>query len=422
MVNKGKWFKLPAPEPLSPLWWLRWVPAVVLIILLLEFLYIVGKVAIVPVLASFALAYMLNPLVQKIERRGFSRPVATIMTISLMFTAIVLLLAFVLPDLLEHGVAAGEKIMAQLTPENARRQRVMMRRYSPVLDNFLGPRIEEIFRNPAQAIGSPALWAVGGLSGFFSTAVASLDLLLVPFFVYYILIDFKGWRVSQEELIPPRFRDTFRRLFDEVGRILETYVRGQLLIALIMAGLYAVGFWLLGVPAWAGIAALAGLLNVIPYVGTVLGLVVAGAFVAAEGNGLWRLGGLVGVFTLVQTMEGYWLTPRIIGTRLSLHPMAVFLGLLIGGKLFGFLGIILAVPVIAISKVFWMFIRELYRGSYFYHAGDIHPAEAPSEVLEERLAEAADQVLAEQADAQAGEPQALADSGPKDSLPAPAAH
>lgn len=420
-MNKGKWFKLPAPEPLSPLWWLRWVPAVILIILLLQFLYIVGRVAIVPVLASFALAYMLNPLVRIIERRGFSRPVATIMTISFMFTAIVLLLAFVLPDLLEQGVAAGEKIMQQLTPENARRQRIVLRRYSPVLDNFLGPRLEEIFRNPAQAIGSPALWAVGGLSGFFSTAVASLDLLLVPFFVYYILIDFKAWRVSQEELLPPRFRETFRRLFDEVGRILETYVRGQLLIALIMAGLYAIGFWALGVPAWAGIAALAGLLNVIPYVGTVMGLVVAGVFVAADGNGVWRLGGLVGVFTLVQTMEGYWLTPRIIGTRLSLHPMAVFLGLLIGGKLFGFLGIILAVPVIAISKVFWMFLRELYRGSYFYHAGDIPPTEAPSEVLEERLAEAADQVLAEQVSQQEGEPQPLADSGPKDSLPAPAA-
>jgi hypothetical protein len=97
------------------------------------------------------------------------------------------------------------------------------------------------------------------------------------------------------------------------------------------------------------------------------------------------------------------LTPRIIGTRLRLHPMAVFLGLLIGGKLFGLLGIILAVPTIAVSKVLLIFFRELYKGSYFYHAGDIHPAEAPSEVLEERLAVAADTVLAEQVRAQSGD-------------------
>jgi predicted PurR-regulated permease PerM len=130
----------------------------------------------------------------------------------------------------------------------------------------------------------------------------------------------------------PRFRDTFSRLFDEVGRILAAYVRGQLLIALCMAVLYAIGFYAFGVPAWAGLAALAGLL--------------------ADGDGLWRIGGIVGLFVVVQSIEGYILTPRILGRRLSLHPMAVFLGLLIGGKLFGLLGIILAVPTIAIAKVF----------------------------------------------------------------------
>jgi len=83
--------------------------------------------------------------------------------------------------------------------------------------------------------------------------------------------------------------------------------------------------------------------------------------------------------------------------------MAVFLGLLIGGKLFGLLGVVLAIPAIAIAKVFFKFLRELYQGSYFYHAGDIHPAEAPSENLEERLAEAADTVLTEQASAESGD-------------------
>jgi predicted PurR-regulated permease PerM len=163
-----------------------------------------------------------------------------------------------------------------------------------------------------------------------------------------------------------------------------------------MAIFYAVGFWFLGVPAWAGIAMISGLLNAVPYVGTILGIVLAGGFTLAGGGGIWDIAAVLGVFVAVQTLEGYYLTPKILGGRLNLHPMAVFLGLLIGGKLFGLLGVILAIPAIAIAKVFYKFLRELYQASHFYHAGDLHPADAPSENLEERIAEAADTVLAEQ--------------------------
>jgi hypothetical protein len=99
-------------------------------------------------------------------------------------------------------------------------------------------------------------------------------------------------------------------------------------------------------------------------------------------------------------VEGYVLTPRILGGRMSLHPMAVFLGMLIGGKLFGLLGIVLAVPTIAVAKVFLMFLRELYMQSYFYHAGDIPAHETPSDVMEERLSDAADTVLTMQVEAE----------------------
>jgi hypothetical protein len=141
---------------------------------------------------------------------------------------------------------------------------------------------------------------------------------------------------------------------------------------------------------------IAGLLNAIPYVGTILGILLAGGFTIAGGGGAGDIAAVLGVFVAVQTLEGYVLTPRILGGRLNLHPMSVFLGLLIGGKLFGLLGVILAIPAIAIGKVFFKFLRELYQGSYFYHAGDVHPSDAPSENLEERIAEAADTVLAEQ--------------------------
>lgn len=409
---KNPWFKLKqSEEERSPFWWLRWVPTVVVSIVILYFLYVVGSVAIVPVLVSFALAYLLNPIVYQGERQGLSRTWSAIAAILMVALVVTAFMAYVVPDLWSETTKAGSKIAENFTPENAARQRAYLRRYSPPLEAVAGERIEQFLSNPSKfynenmttqatttvdADGKLTATTNGGGSVILATLVSSLDLLLVPFFVFYILIDFQKWRDSLEDLIPPRFRLPFSRLFDESGRILESYVRGQLLIGAIMAGFYAVGFWFLGVPAWAGIAMISGLLNAVPYVGTILGILLAGGFTIAGGGGAWDVAAVLGVFVAVQSLEGYYLTPKILGGRLNLHPMAVFLGLLIGGKLFGFLGIILAIPAIAIGKVFFKFLRELYQASYFYHAGDVHPMNTPSENLEERIADAAETVLAEQ--------------------------
>lgn len=407
---KNPWVKSTPPEERSPFWWLRWVPTVVISALVLYFLYVVGSVAIVPMLVSFALAYLLNPIVSQGEKRGLSRTMSSIVAILLVTLVITAFMAYVVPDLWAESTKAGSKISENFTPENAVRQRAYLKRYSPALEKVAGDKIEKFLSDPTAFYNENMTTETttkvdedgkltttsGSGSVILSTIVSSLDLLLVPFFVFYILIDFQKWRDSLEDLIPPRFREPFSRLFDESGRILESYVRGQLLIGAIMAVFYAAGFWFLGVPAWAGIAMIAGLLNAVPYVGTILGIVLAGGFTIAGGGGAWDVAAVLGVFVAVQTLEGYILTPRILGGRLNLHPMAVFLGLLIGGKLFGLLGVILAIPAIAIGKVFFKFLRELYQASYFYHVGDHHPADAPSENLEERIADAADTVLAEQ--------------------------
>ncbi|MEJ7625204.1 MAG: AI-2E family transporter [Pyrinomonadaceae bacterium] len=395
-----------SPEERPPFWWLRWVPMVVVSAVVLYFFYVAGSVAIIPVLASVALAYLLNPIVYQAEKRGLSRTLAAIAAILLVTLVMAGFLAYVVPELWAESSKASSKIAANFTPENAARQREYLKRFSPALERVAGERIEKFLSDPVSVIDEATSSTTvapdgtkvptGGQSVILNTLIGSLDLLLVPFFVFYILVDFGKWRESLEDLIPPRFREAFSRLFDESGRILESFVRGQLLIGLVMAVFYGIGFWLLGVPAWAGIALIAGLLNAIPYFGTFFGLVLAGGFTVANGGNVWDVAAVVGVFVAVQTLEGYILTPRIIGGRLNLHPMAVFLGLLVGGKLFGLLGVMLAIPSIAIGKVFFKFLRELYMASHFYHAGDLHPSEAPSENIEERIADAADAVLAEQ--------------------------
>ena len=401
--------KFKSPDEQSPFWWFKWVPTIVITILILYFLYIVGSVAIIPVLASVALAYLLNPIVYQGVKLGLSRTVSAIISILLVTLVITAFATYVFPDLWAESSKAGAKIAENFTPENAARQRYYLKRYSPALDKVAGDKIEKFLSDPVgfynenmstsatlDEEGNVTVATGGGGAAIMSVINSSLDLMLVPFFVFYILIDFQRWRVSFEELIPPRFRKPFSNLFDESGRILQSYVRGQLFIGLIMAVFYSIGFWFLDVPAWAGIALIAGLLNAIPYVGTILGVVLACGFTFADGGGLWDVAAVLGVFAAVQTLEGYILTPKILGDRLNLHPMAVFLGLLIGGKLFGLLGIILAIPSIAIAKVFFKFIRELYQDSYFYHAGEFDPLDTPSENIEDRIADAAETVLAEQ--------------------------
>ncbi|CAN5819607.1 AI-2E family transporter [soil metagenome] len=406
-MKKSSRLKSKQTEDRSPFWWLRWIPTVVISVLVLYFLYVIGRVAIIPVLASFALAYLLNPLVQQGVKRGLSRTISAVTAILLVSLAIAAFVTYVVPDLWAESTKAGQRIAENFTPENAARQRAWLRRYSPALERVAGNKIEQFLSDPVtfynESIGTETtvneegtITVKNGGSEILGMLVSSLDLLLVPFFVFYILVDFWRWRDSFEDLIPPRFRDPFSRLFDESGRILESYVRGQLLIGAIMAVCYGVGFWFLGVPAWAGIALIAGLLNAVPYVGTLLGILLAAGFTVAEGGGVWDIASVLGVFVAVQTLEGYYLTPKILGGRLNLHPMAVFLGLLIGGKLFGLLGFVLAIPAIAVGKVFLKFLRELYEDSHFYHDGDLQSADVPKEKLEDRIAEAADTVLAEQ--------------------------
>ncbi|CAN5462031.1 AI-2E family transporter [soil metagenome] len=404
---KSSLFKAKQPEDRSPFWWFRWVPTIVVSTLILYFLYVVGSVAIVPVLASFALAYLLNPIVFQAEKRGLSRTVSAVVAILLVTLVVTAFLAYVVPDLWAESSKAGAKIAENFTPENAARQREFLRRYSPALEKVAGDKIEKFLSEPLTFYNENVststtvdekgnVKAAGGGSAILAVLSSSFDLLLVPFFVFYILIDFQKWRDSLEKLIPPRFRSPFSNLFDESGRILESYVRGQILIGMIMAVCYAVGFYFLDVPAWAGIALIAGLLNAVPYVGTIIGVVLACGFSFADGGTFGHIAAILGVFVAVQSLECYILTPKILGGRLNLHPMAVFLGLLVGGKLFGLLGVILAIPTIAILKVFFKFLRELYQDSYFYHAGDTHPLDTPSENIEERIAEAAETVLAEQ--------------------------
>ena len=354
-----------------PFWWVRWVPAALLVIGLIALILTLGGTVLVPLLVSFALAFMLEPLADWFQRRGHSRNVAVLLTLISAVLIVVLLLFFLLPSIYHQLGESIEKLPLALRAVAARAQHLLdfaRERLSPEMFARLQAAIADFQHDPSAVTSRIGGWLSKGLFGLVNIGTGALGLLIVPFFVYYLLLDMANLRRGIEEHVPERYRGVGARLFDEVGAVVRGYVRGRFLIALIMAAIYGTGLLILNVPLWAAIGLIAGFIGIIPYLGVISGLILALGFAALDGAGIGRLIGVGVVFAIAQMAEDYVLTPRIIGNKLELHPMLVFIALIIAGDLFGLLGLVLAIPVLAIIKVLVRFLDELYLRSDFYLA------------------------------------------------------
>jgi predicted PurR-regulated permease PerM len=353
----------------GPIEWMRWVPAVILAILFLCAVFISGRIIIVPLLCSLALAYLLTPIVTWFERRGWSRSSSTLLALTGVSVVLVLALIFIMPNLWAQLTRTYQQAGVLISDySRARPLLAKIEQISPQFYHFINPYIENLMKPEEQArlYKMAEGWLQSGLFRLVDVTTSILDLLLIPFFVYYLLADYASMRARVDRLIPPRYRTLTSALIGQVNQVLSSYVRSQLLIALVMGLLYSFGFVILRIPLAITVGMLSGLLNFVPYLGTLTGLGLSLSFAALDGAGIGRLAGVIFVFIIVQSFEGYYLTPKLLGSRLHLHPLWVLVGLMIGGNLFGLVGIILAVPVIAISKVVFCFLEELYRQSDFY--------------------------------------------------------
>jgi predicted PurR-regulated permease PerM len=197
---------------------------------------------------------------------------------------------------------------------------------------------------------------VAGLVGsvFAGTAAAVtriLQLLLLPVLAFYFLRDYDRMLQSARDLLPFSQRDRALRLGREFDRILGGYVRGQLTVCACLAVLYATGLWLAGIEGGVPVGLLAGALFLLPYLGSVLGLVTALSLALVQYGADRHLLYVLATFGVAQGIESWFLTPRIVGERLGLHPVAVILALFAGGELLGFFGVLIALPLAALGKV-----------------------------------------------------------------------
>jgi predicted PurR-regulated permease PerM len=353
---------------------MRWIPVALLGLVFCAAVFVGARIILIPMLCSLALAYLLAPVVAWFERRGWSRSSSVLLTISGATMILILILIFILPGFWGQLMKTYDQARARLGDKarvEALRQKV--RQISPPVFDFLESKIKKPGDSdlPEHILGVASQWLQRGLFSLVDVTASLLDLLLIPFFVYYLLVDYRAMRARLDLLIPPRHRAVAATLISRFNFVISSYVRSQLVIAMVMGILYSIGFAIARVPLALSIGMLSGLLNFIPYLGTLTGLTLSLSFVALDGAGFPRILGVVAVFIVVQSVEGYYLTPKLLGGSLDLHPMWVLVGLMIGGSLFGILGIILAVPVIAIAKVALDFLEELYQQTDFYRSSGL---------------------------------------------------
>jgi len=218
-----------------------------------------------------------------------------------------------------------------------------------------------------KVVGGVLTGLLGGGQAIFN--VLSL-LVITPVVGFYLLRDWDHMIARINDYLPLDHAETIREQAREIDKVLAGFVRGQMLVCLFLAGFYGIGLTALGLQFGLFIGVTAGMISFIPYVGTTLGFVASVGIAIAQywNEPLW-IGLVAGVFILGQLIEGNVLHPVLIGDRVGLHPVWIMFALLAGGSLFGFVGILIAVPLFAVIGVLTRFALERYRESYLYRPG-----------------------------------------------------
>jgi predicted PurR-regulated permease PerM len=322
-----------------------------------------------PLLAGFLLAYITHPLASFFERRRLPR-ILGFLAIVLLFLGVIALVAIVfVPAVVNEVALIGQKLPSW--------QEVMQERVAPLLDavktrfpqayGLLQQHLSAWARETLPSVAERVVRWVGKASlSALGLAGAALNLILIPVIAAYLTVDFRRFLAALRRLVPRPVLATVDEVVGEVHAVLSAFARGQLLVSLALAAMYTAGLLIVRAPLALVIGPLAGLLSLVPYLGLVVGGSSALLLSLLEYRDLAHPLGVLIVFVVAQNVEGWILTPRLLGRRVGLHPVWVLVALLLGGELFGLPGVIVAVPVAAALRVLLIHAVQAYQASAFY--------------------------------------------------------
>ena len=322
---------------------------------------------------AFALAYMLNPTVEFLERKGVKRLYGILLvfclTTVLCITSAVFLVVSITGEFssMQLNLPAYAHHLYEITPAS-------IKEYLGIETTAkLTLRLNELLqqaRNTAPDLLKPLLaFLQRTLTSTVSVLLAILGYLIIPVYLFYLLFDLPQLKNFIISYIPERYRPLYTTKLAEVDAVLSGFIRGQLSVCAILALLYSVGLYVIGIDLAIAIGTLAGATFIIPYVGTIIGICLSVVMALLKFNDLLHPLLCLGWFGFVQLLEGAIITPKIVGDTVGLHPLVAIVALLIGGQLFGIVGMLLAVPVTAVLQVFLRSMADYYRNSEFYREG-----------------------------------------------------
>jgi predicted PurR-regulated permease PerM len=321
------------------------------------------------VLVAFFLAYLLNPLVERLESWGLNRSFASLLILMLGFAFIAGILLVIIPAALGE-IAAFSREAPRYIAALQEYARNLQTRFQIALPQDWGDITPIIIEKLKQWLPTVANLSARFVASLFASTLrilsAILHLLLVPVIAYYLMVSFERIRISAVDLMPPYARTPIVEKLRQIDMVLAGFVRGQLTVAMILGLLYSLGFVLIGIDLAVVLGITSGILWIIPYLGTVFAVVVGSLIALAKYGDLVHVLYVIGWIGVVQIFEGYVLTPRVVGRAIGLNPVLYILALLAGAQLFGFVGLLVAIPVTAILKVLLLSAIEAYRNSYLY--------------------------------------------------------
>lgn len=336
-------------------------------ILVAGFLVYLLAPVLTPFMVAALLSYLGDPLVDRMEDRGLPRTAAVSIVFVLLLVVVSVVLLFLVP-----AVGNQIEVLAKKLPA-----------YLDWLQVNLGPWLQQNLGAESSVLDWSTLksalqehWSqFGGIaknviawisqSGMALVAIAA-NLVLIPVVTFYLLRDWDVLVKKVHDLLPRKWEPTVVKLTKESDEVLGAFLRGQLLVMLALATVYSVGLMLVGLELALIIGLIAGLVSFVPYLGFIIGILLAGVAAFMQFQELTYLLWVAAVFGVGQTLEGMLLTPLLVGDKIGLHPVAVIFAVMAGGTLFGFVGVLLALPVAAVIMVILRHAQEIYRQSGLY--------------------------------------------------------
>jgi len=323
---------------------------------------------LLPFVVSLIAAYFLDPAADKLERMGASRNVATSVITGSFFLIAISLSLMILPLLYDQLISFINKMPKYIDVVN----KEIIPSFSSVLERIDPDAVEKAKDSVSEASGYIFSFMTKLVGNVWNSGVAVVNIMslifVTPIVTFYMLRDWDKMVKKVDGWVPKKYQDTVHKIVSQIDTTLSGYIRGQTNVCLLLGTFYAVCLSLVGLDFGFFIGFATGILSFIPYVGLLMGFVVGMAVAFFQFGDIASIGMVAAVFIVGQLIEGNFVTPKLVGDKVGLHPVWIIFGMLAGAAMFGFVGILLAVPITAIVGVLSRYIIEKYLESGVYNS------------------------------------------------------